>query len=271
MQGKIHILFSCSAAASLRRALKEVGKDDEILYFSDDLSYGPITSLDPDVRQQGLIREGFTTEGPDWDWLPEISRDFWAKCAATNRQRILWMAPRAPNEMAGFLAYNDRFGDVPCEIVITDEAKEILPKREFAGDDIRQIGQLWPSHFAALLDRARPLQNQEVTSARQHWASLVEENAALRVPGGDGLVSEAETFLDEDILGECSYDWQSDARVLAGATGTIWNRRFTIGIDFLGWRLVKLIGQGVLESRDDFTSWSLMRPHTDIRLKKSAA
>ena len=46
----LHIVFGESAGGALRLALRQAGRDDEVLSFDDDLSFGPIAPADPIVR-----------------------------------------------------------------------------------------------------------------------------------------------------------------------------------------------------------------------------
>jgi hypothetical protein len=45
-QTMLHIVFTASGVGSLRQALKNAGRDDEVISFFDDLSFGPINPPD---------------------------------------------------------------------------------------------------------------------------------------------------------------------------------------------------------------------------------
>ena len=249
---KLHILFSVSAAGTLHHLLAKNGSGDDVIAFPDFLSYGSINSLDPEDRLKALVREGLATM-EEWDWLPADLRAFWARCASTDRPRTLWVAPQRPDEMAGFLAYVHRFGDLPCEIVDLSEHEgqfrrpDGSPMGRFFG-----LGELDERDLGSLKDLVRPLRPEEVGPKRQLWDKLVRENAMLRVPGGDGLVSVPESYLDGEILEACSTEWQKTARVLGGVMGSLPDRRgYAVGDLFLEWRMDRLLSDGVLESRPD--------------------
>jgi hypothetical protein len=46
----LHIVFGESAGGALRLALRQADRDDELLSFNDDLSFGPIDPPNPIVR-----------------------------------------------------------------------------------------------------------------------------------------------------------------------------------------------------------------------------
>lgn len=48
----LHIVFDPSAAASLRDALRQAGRDERVVSLSDCLSFGPINPPDPGLRTQ---------------------------------------------------------------------------------------------------------------------------------------------------------------------------------------------------------------------------
>jgi hypothetical protein len=45
-QTTLHFVFSPSGAASLAEALEQAGRDDRVITFFDDLSFGPINPAD---------------------------------------------------------------------------------------------------------------------------------------------------------------------------------------------------------------------------------
>ena len=247
---KIHILFSLSAAGTLHHLLAKDGSGDEVLAFPDFLSYGPIDSPDPEDRLNALVREGLATM-EEWDWLPADLRAFWARCASTDRPRTLWVAPQRPDEMAGFLAYLNRFGDLPCDIIDLSEHEDRFrradgsPRGRMFG-----LGELDEQDLGLLKDLVRPMRPEEVGPKRQLWDKLVSENAMLRVTGSEGLVSVPADHLDDDILEACSTEWQKTVRVLGNVLGGMPDRRGYSVIDvFLEWRMDRLLAQGILESR----------------------
>jgi Domain of unknown function (DUF1835) len=48
----LHIVFNPSAAAGLRDALRQAGRDERVISFFDSLSFGPINPPDPELRSE---------------------------------------------------------------------------------------------------------------------------------------------------------------------------------------------------------------------------
>jgi hypothetical protein len=252
---KLHVLFSGSAAGTLRHVLDEKGSSDEVVALLDNLSYGPIASLDPQTRYQSLIDAGLA-DRKEWDCLPEESRRFWDRCAAADGQTVLWYSSRSPRELAGLLAYMHRFADRPCQVVDVEQLAHLLRRSD--GTPWKfvtySVGELDPDNMRALFDGARAFSAEEGASARRFWQRLAQENAMLRIPGGDGMVSAPETLMDDRLLSECTDDWTPFVRILANVLGNLPEERgFALDDVFLEWRLDRLIVDGALESRQDQT------------------
>jgi hypothetical protein len=107
----VHIAPGDSASGSLRRAIQDAGRDDEVLSWLDDLSCGPMASDDPAERAK-------------W-WAPfhsdrDIEADlkaFWDRVAATDDRLVVWFGRHRASELAFFLAWADRLGDRPYEYI----------------------------------------------------------------------------------------------------------------------------------------------------------
>lgn len=250
--GKIHILFHTSAAGTLRAVLDETGSRDQVICLWDNLSYGPIHSLEPVARYEALVDEGLA-EREDRPWLTSDSAKFWKQCGETRNERILWLTRRSPAEMSGFLAYLQRFGDIPCQVVDVEAGEGRLKRRDGQPyGPVYGTGELADDNIRVLLGCARPLTSDEAASAGRLWEQLVRENAPLRIPGGDGLVSAPATLVDDRFLGECSADWQATVRVLGNVLGHLPEERgFALDQLFLEWRIDALLARGALESRED--------------------
>jgi hypothetical protein len=73
-QTMLHIVFAPSGAGSLRQALKNAGRDDEVISFFDDLSFGSINPPDSSLRSKWVESELGRTE---WDDITAESEQFW--------------------------------------------------------------------------------------------------------------------------------------------------------------------------------------------------
>jgi hypothetical protein len=57
MQTMLHVIFTPSGAGSLNQALRSAGRDDQVVSFFDDLSFGPINPADSSLRAKWVENE----------------------------------------------------------------------------------------------------------------------------------------------------------------------------------------------------------------------
>lgn len=107
----LHITPGISAGGSLIRAVRDAGRDDQVLSFCDDLSCGPIEPSDPSARA-------------DWwrlfDAAPEMEAalsEFWDRIGSTNDSLVVWFGRHSALELAFFLAWADQLGDRAYHII----------------------------------------------------------------------------------------------------------------------------------------------------------
>src|SRR5260370_32183175 len=103
----LHIAPGDSAGGSLLRAIRDAGRDDEVLRFPDDLSCGPIDSDDPSARAAGWVQfyDGLVVE--------DALRTFWDRVAVAEDRLVVWFGSHSAQELAFFLAWADRLADRP--------------------------------------------------------------------------------------------------------------------------------------------------------------
>jgi len=124
----LHITPGDSAGGSLRRAIRDAGRDDEVLPFLDDLSCGPIEPDDPAVRASWWARfhDGMEVE--------KSLQTFWSRATDFEGRVVLWFGRQSAQELAFSLAWADRIGERPYEIV--DVTGMRLPIRHREGGPI---------------------------------------------------------------------------------------------------------------------------------------
>src|SRR5690242_9028483 len=109
----LHVVFTPSGAATLRQALKTLGRSDSVAAAFDDLSFGPIDPLDLPSRRAWIESElGWA----DYDIGAETNK-FQREAFALDRRKIAWFSRRSAKEYAGFLAWLWQMEDAPCEVI----------------------------------------------------------------------------------------------------------------------------------------------------------
>jgi hypothetical protein len=246
----LHVVFTPSGAGSLRKALADAGRDDQVISSFDDLSFGPINPSDLPLRSKWVENElGWT----GWDDILPETEAFWREALSLGRRKIAWLSRRSAMEFASFLEWLWRLGDAPCEVVDLSEVtishrREHAPPRPPAlavslgilSPDIMRRDKLW--------DLAAPLPQAARQRYRDLWRQLRAENAPLRVIEADKLVSSPVSFFDSRLMSYVTNDWQKVAMVVGQALAAQMDDDvFQSGDILLAARLDALVESGRLE------------------------
>ena len=93
----LHIVFNPSAAACLRDALRQSGRDERVVSLFDCLSFGPINPSDPELRRTWVEEElGYT----GWEEVVREAASFWPEALSISNRRIAWLSRRSAQEYA---------------------------------------------------------------------------------------------------------------------------------------------------------------------------
>ena len=107
----LHIAPGDSAGGSLLMAIRNAGRDDEVLRFRDDLSCGPIASNDAAARASWW--EAFY----DASEVEATLRSFWDRAISFEGRLIVWFGRHSASELAFFHAWADRMTARTYDIV----------------------------------------------------------------------------------------------------------------------------------------------------------
>jgi hypothetical protein len=119
-QTTLHVVFTPSGAGCLSQALETAGRDDQVISFFDDLSFGPIEPPDSSLRAKWVENELSRT---GWDDVTAESERFWRRALSSDQRTVAWLTRRSNMEYAGFLEWSWRMGDAPYEVVDLSEVK----------------------------------------------------------------------------------------------------------------------------------------------------
>ncbi len=244
----LHIAPGESAGGSLTRAIRDAGQDDEVLPFRDDLSCGPIDSDEPSARAIW------------WDQFYEASEveaalgKFWERVATTDDRLVVWFGRHSARELAFFLAWADRLGRRPYQII--DVTGRRLPFRGRDGSTalsppVQSASIVQPDALISLLGKEQPITAQEGDESRQCWQRLRSENAPFRIVTEAGLVSTSIDYFDPLLLAQATSEWQQVARIVGNTMGCNSDPYFQVGDLMLRARIVALVDDGQLLSDGD--------------------
>ena len=250
----LHIAPGLSAGGLIVQAVRGAGRHDKVLSWPDDLSCGPINSDDPAARA--------TWWAPyHGDWKIEADlRAFWEHVRTTDDRLVVWFGRHSASELAFFLAWADRLGGRPFDIV--DVTGLVFPLGRKADPSamstpVQAVGIINPERLRTLLDRERPATALEVEQASQSWRKLKLENAPFRVVTATGLVSAQLDYFDPSLLQQATPEWKKVVRVVGEAMAFCGEPYFQVDDTMLLARVVALVGEGkLLADGDPRDMWS---------------
>jgi Domain of unknown function (DUF1835) len=111
----LHIVFGESAGGTLRLALRQAGRDDEVLSFNDDLSFGPI-NLPAPIARAAWARAKLYFPDMALAMLYVGSERFW-HTARSAQKRVVWFSRRTASEFCGFLELVSQMGRQSYDVV----------------------------------------------------------------------------------------------------------------------------------------------------------
>jgi len=246
---KLHIAPGASAGGSLKQAIREAGRDEEVLPCFDDLSCGPIDTDDPSARAAwwGLFREV-------WDVESEL-KTFWNRVATTDDRLVVWFGRHSAQELAFFLALADRLGERSYDIVDVTGLRWPFnrPDGSAAMTKPASAVAIIPTDRlrTTLLGSERPVTAQERDESRLHWHQLQVENAPFRIVTPTGLVSAPVDHFDPLLIERATTEWRTIVRVIADTMGYNSEPYHQVGNVMLLTRVVALIGEGKLLADGD--------------------
>ncbi|ESQ78106.1 DUF3658 domain-containing protein [Asticcacaulis sp. YBE204] len=255
----LHIVFSLSASASLREALKQIEWPDEVIGLSDDWCLGQIAEIDT-VSRLRFVEESLGYElHEDQDQI----ETFWHRSLISSRPRIVWFSEWSTKEYCGFLEWLRRNEGAPFQLVdLTDtllpalaDARQKLP--------VQCVSTLTTENFIRhqLWSLAVSPDEAKLRRWTNLWQRLRQENAPLRVMTPDGLMSASMDYFDNQLLKFVGSRWRRAVLIVGHMLGAMMFDSFRKGgvyqcgdlIFFT--RLRVLVETGVLESKGDMSSF----------------
>jgi hypothetical protein len=233
----IHVLFSSSAAGTLRQLLHARGVRQRVVVLSETFEWGPISNGNFEDRQAWLDRHA-PNEFGGWGWLAADVAEFQEKVAA-DAERLIWIAPRSASEQSGLYWYLAQFGGAGAQMILAD-----YPLRDaWRGEPPRGLGELQEEAIGQLLDECPRLPLQSARFPEGRWKRLMAEDALIRVVDGGVLGSAPEDYFDRFLLEHCPVEWTRWNRVIGDAMVNLGDIGHSVSDMLLHWRLCELVAR----------------------------
>ena len=186
------------------------------------------------------------------EWLAESHEEFWGALNEETGERLIWLVPNCSSELTAYLAYLDRFADVPAQVIRPSDYFEPHP----VYGPYLSLGSMNPEQLAEAFDAAPRRSIEEDHELFGRWRELVEENAMLRVLQDGALVSAPISYFDRFILAAAPSDWTRSIKVVGNALSAAFDEQVPVNSDLLFSRLAALVGSGQLEAQGNVLGWT---------------
>lgn len=245
----LHIAPGDSAGGSIREAVRSAGRNHEVLRFLDDLSCGPIDSDDPSARAAWWAQFSYKASESEARF-----RQFWDRVASADNHIVVWFGRHSAQELAFFLAWADRLGERPYEIIDVTGRRLAYRRRDGSpalSRPIQRVSIMQPETLRSLLGTERPITAEEIDKSRRDWRRLRTENAPFRIVTEAGLTSTSADHFDPLLLAQATPEWQPVLRIVADTIGYTSEPYDQVGNVMLWARLVTLVDAGRLVADGD--------------------
>ena len=256
----IHILFSASAAGTLRQLLRLRGSKEGVVDLSENLDWGPIADGNCHDRDAWFNLHAPMSFG-EIDWLCESFKRFKVGVTA-DPEWLIWIAPRSAAEQSGLYWFLHNFNAEPAQMIIADYPLS----KSWKGEAPFSLGELDTDLQGELLDECPRVPWNESRFPRETWLSLMSDKALLRVVTDGRLRSAPDDYFDETLLRCCPPQWGKWLRVIGDTMGALWHTGHSTDSNFLTWRLRCLILAGAVECDGDLPKFG--EPSNAVRVRR---
>ncbi len=214
---------------------------ENVLDFTDNLSFGPLYALDDDrglqTRSRWFQDLHHSIHAPEWDSSSQrltAMENLRMQLSSVSGQMTLWISDN-PDEQLMLRALLPLLGERSVFIVNVTE----LAGSEATGScPIETLESLWV--------RRTELTAEDKVALIADWHRLLKENDPVRIFTQGEVQGKTLDFHDPLLLQHCPSDFTQGSRVVGNA---MVNSPHGVGDTFLNFRLYALIEQGVLQAQ----------------------
>ncbi len=236
----IHIVFSSSAAGTLRQLLRRRGLREQVVDLTESLDWGPIaTSL---KERENWFDQNAPTGFKNRDWMSRHMSEF-RTAVESDPERLIWIAPYSAAEQSGLYWFLSQLDGIEPKMAVADYPLS----KNWKNQAPLGLGELDEERMGELFDSCARVQRDEGRFPRGRWFELMIDDALLRIVEGGAIKSVHESHFDDLLLENCPSQDTNWRRVVGKTMAASFdNRRRSPGDEFLFWRLRELVRQGLI-------------------------
>ncbi len=248
----LHITFSLATQGSMKLAIRQhrLQRNESVLSVHDDLSIGPLQNFDE--RKTWLATH--ILDEDDQQLYDDMYENWKKKIANLPCDVDVWIwYSHNTHEQIG-LRYVMSELIHKCSMVYGIEATEAMKSIQ-PNMDIRHTGELSSEMLMKLRPSAKRFSVQECQQLAKEWAHIIEQPGTLRLWKNERLHHVEEDAMDAYIIASAknlhiqhNEEWLMPTHILAQTFETFVHY---VGNDFVEYRLLTLVEQGVFAMKGD--------------------
>lgn len=257
----VHITFGDSAAGTLKYFFK-TNKNEfngEIINFREDYSIGPIYEIDTEIGLKKRIEyfEKIFKKIPEDEYYEDIEKEFIytyknIKDIDPDSKVVIWYGENT-NDQVGLRCLSSLLKNKELyEVNVSDSYV-----KSYNGNKYRPIclAECAPEEISHLILTMKKLEKEKCNSLINDWEVLRESKENLRILKDNKIIGVDESYYDNDILSNCTFNFKKAARIIGATMG---KSDQLIGDTYIDYRVRALIEseqveyRGKLETMRDF-------------------
>lgn len=232
-----HIIFGPSAAGSLRYIINEKGLNQDVLSIDDDLSYGPLHSLEERIKFGAELINSIAPDDEEFTSYFESAVSSWPTPENfTGCKVILWHCENAPEQLMLQMVAN--------QLQDFDELYEVALDNKISL--ARGTGEYTPEKLGSFIGTEAKISPERKRELVTSWKHSVQQKGTLRIWENESVVTVDEVYYDNLLLQNCTEEFLNAARIVGEALGTTAQ---LLSDTWLNYRLLELVKMHTIQAK----------------------
>lgn len=248
----VHVVFGDSAVGTLRYFFQNNKNEynGEIINFREDHSIGPIYEIDTEEGLKKRIKwfeKMFKLVFID-DYFKDIEKEFietyeMIKNIEKDSKIVIWYGENTIDQV-GLRYLSSLLRN--RELYEVNVSNSYINNYNGDGYKPRAFGECAPEEIDNIILKMKKIEKEKSNSLINDWEMLRKSKENLRILEDNKIIGVDESYYDEQILSNCTFNFRKAARVIGNTMGK--SNQF-VSDTYIDYRVRKLIESGKIEYR----------------------
>ncbi len=248
----VHITFGDSAAGTLKYFLKNNKNkfNGDVINFREDYATGPIYEIDTEIGLKKRIEyfEKIFKKISEDEYYEDIEKEFIdtyesIKNIDTDSKIVIWYGENTNNQVGLRYLSSLLKNKGLYEVNISDS---YVGNYDGNGYKPRAFGECAPKEIGYLILTMKKIEKEKCNCLMNDWEVLRTSKETLRILKENKIIGVDESYYDNDILSNCTFNFKKATRVVGETMG---KSDQLVSDTYIDYRVRKLIEIGKVEYR----------------------